>query len=45
VYVAGFRDGASGSIAMMWFNIGNILYDAAGIILAYALKDKRSFCK
>ena len=45
VYVVGFRDGASGSIAVTWFIIGNLLYYAAGIVLAYALKDNRAFCK
>ena len=31
---------------MFWaFIIGNILYYAAGIILAYAFKDNRAFCK
>lgn len=45
VYVVGFRDGAKGTIAVMWFIIGNLLYYAAGIILAYTLKDNRAFCK
>src|SRR5512147_1514362 len=45
VYVFDFRDGASGSIAVTWFIIGNLLYYAVGIILAYALKDNRAFCK
>lgn len=45
IYVVGFRDGASGSIAVTWFIIGNILYYALGIILAYTLKDNRAFCK
>lgn len=45
IYVFGFRDGASGSIAVIWFVIGNLLYYAVGIILAYALKDNRAFCK
>jgi ferredoxin-type protein NapH len=45
VYVVGFRDGASGSIAVTWFIIGNLLYYAVGIVLAYALKDNRAFCK
>jgi polyferredoxin len=45
VYAFGFRDGATGSIAVTWFIIGNLLYYALGIILAYALKDNRSFCK
>jgi polyferredoxin len=45
VYVVGFNDGASGSIAVSWFIIGNLLYYAVGITLAYALKDNRAFCK
>jgi len=45
IYAAGFRDGATGSIAVTWFIVGNLLYYAAGIILAYALKDNRAFCK
>jgi len=45
VYLVGFRDGASGSIAVIWFIIGNLLYYAVGIALAYALKDNRAFCK
>jgi len=45
VYVVGFREGASGSIAVTWFIIGNLLYYVIGIGLAYALKDNRAFCK
>ena len=45
VYVFGFREGATGTIAVTWFIIGNLLYYAIGIILAYALKDNRAFCK
>lgn len=45
VFVVGFREGASGRIAVMWFIIGNLLYYAAGIGLAFALKDNRAFCK
>ena len=45
VYVVGFRDGATGTIAVTWFIIGNLLYYVVGIILAYALKDNRAFCK
>ncbi len=45
VYVFGFRDGASGSIAVTWFIVGNLLYYAIGIVLAYTLKDNRAFCK
>ncbi|MGB8983220.1 MAG: 4Fe-4S binding protein [Anaerolineales bacterium] len=45
IYVVGFRDGATGSVAVTWFIIGNLLYYAVGIILAYTLKDNRAFCK
>ncbi|HEY5902785.1 MAG TPA: 4Fe-4S binding protein [Anaerolineales bacterium] len=45
VYVFGFRDGASGNIAVTWYIIGNLLYYAVGIGLAYALHDNRAFCK
>lgn len=45
VYVFGFREGATGTIAVTWFIIGNLLYYAIGITLAYALKDNRAFCK
>lgn len=45
VYAFDFRDGAAGQIAITWFIIGNLFYYAAGIILAYALKDNRAFCK
>lgn len=45
VYGIGFRAGATGTIAVTWFIIGNLLYYAVGIILAYTLKDNRAFCK
>lgn len=45
IHVAGFRDGAAGSVAVSWFIVGNVLYYAVGIILAYSLKDNRAFCK
>ncbi len=45
VYAVGFRDGATGATAVMWFIVGNMLYYAVGIGLAYGLKDNRSFCK
>ncbi|HET9590254.1 MAG TPA: 4Fe-4S binding protein [Anaerolineales bacterium] len=45
VHVFGFREGATGSIAVTWFIIGNLLYYAIGITLAYSLKDNRAFCK
>jgi ferredoxin-type protein NapH len=45
VYVFGFRNGAAGTTAVTWFIIGNLLYYAIGIVLAYTLKDNRAFCK
>ncbi len=43
--IVGFRDGATGTAAVTWFIIGNMLYYIIGIGLAYALKDSRAFCK
>jgi len=45
VYVVGYRDGATGPVAVTWFIVGNLLYYLVGIGLAYALKDNRAFCK
>ena len=45
VFAIGFRDGATGTAAVTWFIIGNLLYYVVGIGLAYALKDNRAFCK
>ena len=45
VFLVGFREGATGRVAVIWFIIGNLLYYAVGIGLAYALKDNRAFCK
>jgi ferredoxin-type protein NapH len=45
VYVVGFRDGATGRTAVIWFIIGNVAYYIIGIVLAYALGDNRAFCK
>jgi len=45
VFVVGFRDGATGRVAVVWFIVGNLLYYAIGITLAYTLKDNRAFCK
>ncbi|HWI63167.1 MAG TPA: 4Fe-4S dicluster domain-containing protein [Symbiobacteriaceae bacterium] len=41
----GFRSGATGRIAIYWYLAGNTLYYVTGIVLAYALKDNRAFCK
>jgi len=45
VYAFDFRDGATGTAAVSGFIIGNLLYYAIGIGLAYALEDNRAFCK
>ena len=45
VYAVGFRDGATGPVAVTWFIIGNLLYYLIGIVLAYVLKDNHAFCK
>jgi ferredoxin-type protein NapH len=44
-YVFGYRDGAAGREAVLWFLAGNAMYYLIGIGLAYALKDNRAFCK
>lgn len=41
----GLGYGAAGRAAVVWFLIGNLLYYALGIGLAYALRDNRAFCK
>ncbi|MCB8959978.1 MAG: 4Fe-4S binding protein [Ardenticatenales bacterium] len=41
----GFRAGAVGRSAVLWYGAGNLAYYALGIGLAYALKDNRAFCK
>jgi ferredoxin-type protein NapH len=43
--VFGFRDGVTGQTAVIWFLVGNALYYAVGVSLAYGLKDNRAFCK
>lgn len=45
VYGFGFREGATGTTAVTWFIVGNLLYYAVGIVLAYRMKDNRAFCK
>jgi polyferredoxin len=44
-YGFGFRAGAMGQSALVWYITGNLFYYLIGIILAYALKDNRAFCK
>jgi ferredoxin-type protein NapH len=45
VFVLGYRSGATGQQAVIWFIVGNLAYYIIGIALAYALKDNRAFCK
>lgn len=45
VFAFGYKQGAAGQQAVIWFIAGNLFYYATGIILAYALKDNRAFCK
>jgi ferredoxin-type protein NapH len=45
VLIFGYRDGAAGSTAVIWFIVGNLTYYVIGFVLAYALKDNRAFCK
>jgi ferredoxin-type protein NapH len=45
IFVIGFRNGATGTTAVIWFIVGNLLYYAIGIGLAVVLKDNRAFCK
>src|SRR5215207_11476536 len=45
IYVVGFREGTTGTVAVTWFIVGNLLYYVVGIVLAYTLKDNRAFCK
>src|SRR3990172_558537 len=44
-YGFGFREGAMGRTALVWYIVGNLFYYLIGIVLAYALKDNRAFCK
>lgn len=41
----GYRQGALGRQAALWFVAGNLLYWMLGIFLALRLKDNRAFCK
>jgi polyferredoxin len=41
----GYTSGAAGRTAILWFIVGNVLYYVIGVVLAYALKDNRAFCK
>ena len=41
----GYRPEHASKTELMWLITGNSLYFASGIILAFALKDNRAFCK
>lgn len=45
VVVFNYRLDATGSAAVIRFQVGNVLYYVIGIALAFALKDNRAFCK
>ncbi len=44
-FIFAARPSTTGSQAVLWFLIGNLLYYAVGSALAVALKDNRAFCK
>jgi len=46
-FVIGYRHGIewAATDGLYWFLYGNIVYFAVGIILAFAFKDNRAFCK
>ncbi len=44
-FYSGYRPAHAGKAELIWLIIGNVLYFASGIILAFALKDNRAFCK
>ncbi len=41
----GGGEGGLGATALVWLLAGNLVYYAAGIALAFALRDNRAFCK
>ena len=45
LFLSGVSDAVKEEIIFKSFIIGNLLYYAAGIFLAFALKDNRAFCK
>jgi ferredoxin-type protein NapH len=44
-FYVGYRPEYMSSTELLWLISGNIFYFASGIILAFALKDNRAFCK
>lgn len=45
LFILGVSDGEKQRIMFLAFIVGNLVYYAVGIALAYALKDNRAFCK
>jgi ferredoxin-type protein NapH len=45
VLAIGYRGGAVGQHATVWFLVGNALYAALAVLLAFRLRDNRAFCK
>jgi len=41
----GYRPEHAGKTELIWFITGNAIYFTSGIVLAFALKDNRAFCK
>ncbi len=44
-FVMGYRPDPTGKTTLIWLVIGNAFYYVSSIILAFALKDNRAFCK
>lgn len=44
-FVLGYQPESRGNSAFVWLTIGNAFYFSTSIILAFALKDNRAFCK
>jgi len=44
-FYVGYRPEHAGTTELLWLITGNIFYFSSGIVLAFALKDNRAFCK
>lgn len=44
-FFMGYQPAQRGPTELVWFVVGNVFYFSSGIILAFALKDNRAFCK
>ena len=44
-YLLGYRPETTGTDTLIWLVVGNAFYYSSSIILAFALKDNRTFCK